>query len=56
MALEESAHTDDRVWDEDGIKITYTESVGRFIPGMKVDFIPGRFGGLVVKPGGFGSC
>ena len=56
MALEESADEDDKVFDQDGIKITYTESVSRFIPGMRVDFIPGRFGGLVLKPGGFGGC
>ncbi len=56
MALEESAHGDDKVIDEDGIKISYTESVGRFLPGMKVDYVPGRFGGMVLKPGGASHC
>jgi Fe-S cluster assembly iron-binding protein IscA len=56
MALEESVHEDDKVIDEDGIKIAFTESVSRFLPGMKVDFIPGRFGGLILKPGGGGHC
>ena len=57
MALEESVHEDDKVVDEAGFKFTYTGSVSRFVPGMKVDFVPGRFGGMVLKPGGFGgSC
>ncbi len=56
MALEESVHQDDKVIDEDGIKITFADPVSQFVPGMKVDYVPGRFGGLILKPGSQGSC